>query len=939
MRPSGWCARTRCTVQLVARYTHSILHRHRTGRRRVSSARWDPGPAARRGRTRPAPERNASPTVTAPQRRPPVAAVRRSRSPTSTGCGRRLDGLRRTRDPQARERAARADRRGRRRRGGAHRPPPGRRPGDRLSRGPAGQRAARRHRRRAPRLPGRRRRRRDRLGQDHPAAQDRPRARPRACGAGSGTPSRAGSPRAASPSGSPRSSDSPLGEVVGWKVRFTDQVGDRTAGQAHDRRRPAGRDRPRPDAAPVRHDHPRRGPRAEPQHRLPAGLPRPAAAAASRPEAGHHLGHHRRRAGGGPLPRRTDRRGQRARPTRSRCATGRSSTPTTPDADPDRDQVSAIVDAVDELVAEGPGDILVFLAGEREIRDTADALAERALPDTEILQLYSRLSAADQHKVFAPHTGRRDRAGHQRRRDLADRARASATSSTRGPRASRGTAIAPRCSGCRSSRSARPRRGSAPGRCGRLGPRHRDPALHRGRLRRAPGVHRPRDPAHQPRLGAAADGRARPGRRRGLPVRRPAGPPCGRRRPGPARGARTRSTSTGSSPRPAGPWPRCRWTRGSPGWWSRPTERGVLDEVLVIAAGLTIQDPRERPTEHQQAADELHARFADEHSDFLALLNLWRYLGEQQEALSGNQFRRTVKREFLHYLRIREWQDLHGQLRGTARRLGMTRGRAGRRARRAGHHRRAARRAALAGRHAGRAREGPQARQWPGGTGGGSREYLGTRNTRFVIAPGTPLAKKPPRWVVAAELVETSRLFARTVARIDPEERREARRPPGEAAVLRAPVGRQARLRRRHRAGHAVRAAARRRPAGAVRLDRPRRLPRAVHPARPRAGGVDDAPPVLGTTTSAPSSRSPSWRSAPAAGTSAVDDETLFELYDARVPADVVSTRHFDRWWKTARRQTPDLLTFTPGDAHRRGRRRAGARRGLSRRGRARRRG
>ena len=98
--------------------------------------------------------------------------------------------------------------------------------------------------------------------------------------------------------------------------------------------------------------------------------------------------------------------------------------------------------------------------------------------------------------------------------------------------------------------------------------------------------------------------------------------------------------------------------------------RGVLEEVLVIAAGLTIQDPRERPTEHQQAADELHRRFADENSDFLALLNLWRYLGEQQDALSGNQFRRTVKREFLHYLRIREWQDLHGQLRGTARRLG-----------------------------------------------------------------------------------------------------------------------------------------------------------------------------------------------------------------------------------------------------------------------------
>src|SRR3712207_2796782 len=99
--------------------------------------------------------------------------------------------------------------------------------------------------------------------------------------------------------------------------------------------------------------------------------------------------------------------------------------------------------------------------------------------------------------------------------------------------------------------------------------------------------------------------------------------------------------------------------------------RGVLADVLVIAAGLTIQDPRERPAEHQQAADQLHARFADENSDFLALRNLWTHLVEQQEALSGSAFRRTVKREFLHYLRIREWQDLHGQLRGTVRRLGM----------------------------------------------------------------------------------------------------------------------------------------------------------------------------------------------------------------------------------------------------------------------------
>ena len=206
------------------------------------------------------------------------------------------------------------------------------------------------------------------------------------------------------------------------------------------------------------------------------------------------------------------------------------------DADPDRDQVTAILDAVDELVAEGPGDILVFLAGEREIRDTQDALAERALPNTEIVPLYSRLSAADQHKVFAPHTGRR----------IVLATNVAETSLTvpgiryvidpgtaRISRYSHRTKVQRLPIEPVSQASARQRSG----RCGRLGPRHRDPALHRGRLRGPARVHRPRDPAHQPRLGAAADGGPRPRGRRRLPVRRPAGPPRRRRRAGAARGA------------------------------------------------------------------------------------------------------------------------------------------------------------------------------------------------------------------------------------------------------------------------------------------------------------------------------------------------------------------------------------------------------------------
>jgi len=330
--------------------------------------------------------------------------------------------------------------------------------------------------------------------------------------------------------------------------------------------------------------------------------------------------------------------------------------------------------------------------------------------------------------------------------------------------------------------------------------------------------------------------------------------------------------------------------------------RGVLDEVLVIAAGLTIQDPRERPTDHQQAADQLHARFADENSDFLALLNLWRYLGEQQQALSGNQFRRTVKREFLHYLRIREWQDLHGQLRGTARRLGMTVGEPA-----PEPDERGITAALLAGllSHVGLQAEQAKGDKRP------SREYLGTRNTRFVIAPGTPLAKKPPRWVVAAELVETSRLFARTVARIDPETveklaehlvkrqysepRWDAKRGSVVATERVTLYGLPLVVGRRVQYGSID-------PVVSRELFIRHALVEGEWTTHHRFW-ADNQRAIEQVAALEERARRRDIR---------VDDETVFELYDARIPADVVSTRHFDRWWKNARRQHPDLLTFTP---------------------------
>ncbi|MCA0145912.1 ATP-dependent RNA helicase HrpA [Blastococcus sp. LR1] len=583
--------------------------------------------------------------------------------------------------------------------------------------------------------------------------------------------------------------------------------------------------------------------------------------------------------------------------------------PDDPEADEERDQVTAIVDAVDELVAEGPGDILVFLAGERDIRDTQDALAESALPNTEIVPLYSRLSAADQHKVFAPHSGRR----------IVLATNVAETSLTvpgiryvidpgtaRISRYSHRTKVQRLPIEPVSQASARQRSG----RCGRLGPgiairlyseddfdarpEFTDPeilrtnlasvllqmaALDLGDVAEFPFV----DP---PDRRAIADGLALLEELGALDPSEASASP------------KLTETGRALASLPLDP----RLAR----MVVEADRRGVLEEVLVIAAGLTIQDPRERPAEHQQAADQSHARFADDNSDFLALLNLWRYLEEQADALSGNQFRRTVKREFLHYLRIREWQDLHGQLRGTARRLGMNLKEAA-----TEPDERGISAALLAGLLTNIGLQVEPVKGRDGKPGRPGREYLGTRNTRFVIAPGTPLAKKPPRWVVAAELVETSRLFARTVARIDPEDvekladhlvKRQYSEPRWDA-----------------KRGSVV--ATERVTLHGLPLVVGRRVQYgSIDPVVSRELFIRHAL-VQGEWSTHHRFWAENQRAVERVGELeerarrrdiGVDDETIFELYDARVPADVVSTRHFDKWWKAARHRTPDLLTFTP---------------------------
>ena len=317
--------------------------------------------------------------------------------------------------------------------------------------------------------------------------------------------------------------------------------------------------------------------------------------------------------------------------------------------------------------------------------------------------------------------------------------------------------------------------------------------------------------------------------------------------------------------------------------------------MLVIAAALSIPDPRERPLDQQQAADASHARFVDPTSDFLTLLNLWNYLRTQRADLSGNQFRRMCREEFLHYLRVREWQDLRGQLRQIARGLDLAE--SDQPATGAQVH------AALASgllSHIGmRVSE--------------SRDFLGARNVRFMIAPGSVLARKPPRWVIAAELVETNRLLARVVARIEPESLEQL-------------------------AAHLVVRSyseptwdAKRGSVTAIERVSLYGLPLVVG----RKTNYAKVDPVL--------SRELFIRNALVEGDwhtqhrffvhnrdllaeidaleergrrrdLLVGDDELFAFYDARIPAEVVSAQHFDSWWKTARRAAPDLLMLSRAD-------------------------
>jgi ATP-dependent helicase HrpA len=576
--------------------------------------------------------------------------------------------------------------------------------------------------------------------------------------------------------------------------------------------------------------------------------------------------------------------------------------------DADRDQITAITDAVEELMAEGPGDILVFLSGEREIRDTADALNKKQYRFTEVLPLYARLSHAEQHRVFQPHTGRR----------IVLATNVAETSLTvpgikyvidpgfaRISRYSHRTKVQRLPIEPISQASANQRKG----RCGRTSdgicirlyseedflsrPEFTDAEILRtnlasvilqmtaaglGDIEKFPFIDPPdhrniRDGVQLLQELGALDPAQKDPRKRLTPIGR-------------------KLAQLPVDPRLAR-------------MVLEADKNGCAREVMVIAAALSIQDPRERPADKQTQADQLHARFRDETSDFLAFLNLWRYLREQQKERGSSSFRRMCKQEFLNFLRIREWQDIYTQLRTVAKQMGIHLNEQDAPADRI-HI------SLLAGllSHIGMkdVREskdsGPGARR-----DGGRNEYLGARNAKFAIFPGSALFKKPPRFVMSAELVETSRLWARVNARIEPEwveplaghlVKRTYSEPHWEkdqAAVMAYEkvtlYGVPIVARRKVNYGridpevsrelfirHAL-------VEGDWRTHHKffadnRRLLSEVEELEHRARRRDIV----------------------------VDDETLFDFYDQRVPAHVVSGAHFDSWWKRKRQEQPDFLDF-----------------------------
>ena len=562
----------------------------------------------------------------------------------------------------------------------------------------------------------------------------------------------------------------------------------------------------------------------------------------------------------------------------------------------DQDQLQGILNAVDELQAEGRGDILIFLNGEREIRDTAEALQKQNLKHTEILPLFARLSAQEQNKIFHP-------SGLNRIVLATNVAETSLTvpgikyvidpGTARISRYSYRTKVQRLPIEPISQASANQRKG----RCGRVSegicirlyskedfnsrPEFTDPEILRTNLASVilqmtalslddieafPFVDAP-DKRHiqdgiklLKELGAFETIQTKLGEKRRL-------------------------TTIGRQLAQLPVDPRLAKMLLS------AVDFGSVYEVMIIVSALSIQDPRERPTEKQQASDEKHRRFADKKSDFLAFLNLWNYVQEQQKALTKNQFRRQCQKDFLNYLRIREWQDIYQQIRLAVREMGLPIN-----SEKAEYQQ--IHTALLSGllSHIGLKEAEKQ-------------QYLGARNAHFAIFPNSVLFKKQPKWVMAAELVETSKLWGRMVAEIEPE----WIEPLAEHLIKKSysePRWSKSR--------------------GAVIADEKVTLYGVpIVAARPVNYGAIE-PTVSREIFIQSALVEGDWNTKhkffkenqrlvreveelehkSRRRDILVDDRTLFEFYDQRIGTEVFSQKHFDTWWKKAQQKDPELLNF-----------------------------
>lgn len=417
----------------------------------------------------------------------------------------------------------------------------------------------------------------------------------------------------------------------------------------------------------------------------------------------------------------------------------------------EKDQVQGIIDGVNELRAESTGDILVFLSGEREIRDAAEALSKEKWGATEIIPLYARLSSTEQQRIFSGHSGRRIILSTNVAetsltvpgiRYVID------TGKVRISRYSAKTKVQRLPIENISQASANQRAG----RCGRVAngicirlyseedyvsrPEFTDPEILRtnlasvilqmlslglGSIEAFPFVESPDNRQIKDGVRILEElGGLKPSRDK-LQLT-----PLGKR----------------LAKIPLDP----RFAR----MILEASQLNCIQEIMVITSGLSIQDPRERPHERRQAADEKHQVYADEDSDFIALLNVWNTFNEQRQLLSNNQLRKWCHSNFLNYLRMREWQDIYSQIRKT---LGDM------------EYKLNSQEASFDSIHMSIC-VGLLSQI---GNKDDRLEYHGTRNSKFVLFPGSGLAKKAPKWVVAGELVETSKLYARMVAKIQPQ--------------------------------------------------------------------------------------------------------------------------------------------------------------------------